>query len=162
MKIRKANPEDLPTLEQLYENARERMKRSGNPHQWGDTHPPLENLIRDCEKGDSYVVTEKEEIVGAFAFITGEDPTYKEIEGAWINDRPYGTIHRSASNGRAKGVMSFIIDYCKDIIPNIRIDTHADNKIMRHILEKQGFTKCGVIYVSDGSPRLAYQKVFLK
>jgi RimJ/RimL family protein N-acetyltransferase len=43
-------------------------------------------------------------------------------------------------------------------IPNIRIDTHRDNAIMQHLLEKNGFVKCGIIYVEDGSPRIAYQK----
>ena len=40
-----------------------------------------------------------------------------------------------------------------------RADTHADNKIMQHLLEKNGFTRCGVIHVADGSPRFAYQKL---
>ena len=30
---------------------------------------------------------------------------------------------------------------------------------MQHILEKNGFVSCGTIYVADGSPRIAYQKV---
>ncbi len=158
--IRKATPDDLPLLEELYENARKLMTQSGNPNQWGNGHPPVEDLIRDCDNGNSYIVAEDGEIVGAFAFIVGEDPTYRVIEGSWLNNEEYGTIHRAASNGAAKGVMSLIIDYCKDIVPNIKIDTHADNKIMRHILEKQGFTECGVIYVADGTPRIAYQKKF--
>lgn len=160
LKIRKAAPDDLPLLEELYENARKRMRESGNPNQWGNSHPPVENLIRDCENGDSYVVAEDGEIVGAFAFIVGDDPTYRVIEGSWLNNEEYGTIHRAAGNGVAKGIMSLIIDYCKDIVPNIKIDTHADNKIMQHILEKQGFTECGIIYVADGTPRIAYQKKF--
>lgn len=158
--IRKATPDDLPLLEELYENARKRMRENGNPSQWGNSHPPVENLIRDCENGSSYVVAEDGKIVGAFAFIVGDDPTYRVIEGSWLNNEEYGTIHRAVSNGAAKGIMSLIIDYCKDIVPNIKIDTHADNKIMQHILEKQGFTKCGIIYVADGTPRIAYQKKF--
>lgn len=158
--IRKATPDDLPLLEELYENARKRMTQSGNPNQWGNSHPPTGDLIRDCENYDSYVVVKNGKIVGAFAFIVGDDPTYRVIEGNWLNNDKYGTIHRAASNGEVNGVMSLIIDYCKNIVPNIKIDTHADNKIMQHILEKQGFTKCGTIYVADGTPRIAYQKKF--
>ena len=44
-------------------------------------------------------------------------------------------------------------------LPELRADTHADNKIMQHLLEKNGFTRCGVIHVADGSPRFAYQKL---
>ena len=39
----------------------------------------------------------------------------------------------------------------------IRIDTHADNVIMHHVLRKYGFTRCGVIFLANGDPRDAYQ-----
>ena len=42
---------------------------------------------------------------------------------------------------------------------NVRIDTHADNIPMQGAIANQGFTKCGIIHVEDGSPRLAYQLV---
>jgi hypothetical protein len=42
----------------------------------------------------------------------------------------------------------------------IRIDTHRDNCIMKHILTKYGFTMCGVIYLADGAPRDAYYLKF--
>ena len=29
--------------------------------------------------------------------------------------------------------------------------------MMQHVLEKNGFVPCGIIYVEDGSPRIAYQ-----
>ena len=41
---------------------------------------------------------------------------------------------------------------------NIRIDTHRDNKIMQHNIEKHCFTYCGIIYLANGDERLAYQK----
>lgn len=34
-----------------------------------------------------------------------------------------------------------------------------DNSIMRHCIEKFDFSYCGVIYLLDGDPRLAYQKI---
>ena len=40
---------------------------------------------------------------------------------------------------------------------NIRVDTHRDNKVMQHILTKQGFQRCGIIYVKNGTERIAYQ-----
>ena len=42
---------------------------------------------------------------------------------------------------------------------NLRADTHEKNRSMRKMLENNGFTKCGTIYVEDGTPRVAYQKV---
>ncbi len=96
-----------------------------------------------------------------FTFIIGEDPTYKEIEnGAWLNDKPYGTIHRIASSGRQGGMLKASVRYCAQMIDNIRIDTHADNGPMQNALHRLNFTFCGIIYVADGSPRLAFQKDF--
>lgn len=42
---------------------------------------------------------------------------------------------------------------------NIRVDTHKDNLVMQHILEKRGFRRCGIIYVKDGTERIAYQRL---
>lgn len=40
----------------------------------------------------------------------------------------------------------------------MRIDTHENNKVMQHLIKKNGFQECGIIYVEDGSPRIAYEK----
>ena len=96
-----------------------------------------------------------------FAFILGPDPTYAKIEdGQWLNDEvPYGTIHRLASTGDRRGVASEVIAWCLKHCESLRADTHADNKIMQHLLEKNGFARCGIIHVEDGTPRVAYQKL---
>ena len=94
-----------------------------------------------------------------FAFITGEDPTYKIIrEGEWLNDEFYGTIHRIASNGKQRGILKTACDFCFQLVDNIRIDTHKDNLPMLKALKETGFTQCGVINCRDGSPRIAFQK----
>ena len=56
---------------------------------------------------------------------------------------------------------SEVIAWCLEHCESLRADTHADNKIMQHLLEKNGFTKCGIIHVEDGTPRIAYQKMSL-
>ena len=28
---------------------------------------------------------------------------------------------------------------------------------MQHLIERSGFTRCGIVYMEDGSPRIAYQ-----
>lgn len=38
----------------------------------------------------------------------------------------------------------------------LRADTHADNKVMQHLLEKNGFVRCGNITLADGTSRIAY------
>ena len=158
MSIRKTEHKDLDTVFAIYAHAREQMKKNGNPTQWGDTHPARALIEEDVERGTSYVIEENGEIVGVFAFIPGEDPTYRYIEGEWLNNAPYGTVHRIASAGKRKGIFETCLAFCEAQAENVRVDTHADNAIMQHLLEKFGYRRCGVIYVRDGSPRVAYQK----
>ena len=75
-----------------------------------------------------------------------------------VKQRKYGVIHRIGSNQIEKGMLKVAVDYCFHFVNNLRIDTHKDNKVMQHLLEKEGFTKCGIIYLKDGNPRIAYQK----
>ena len=155
--IRNAVLGDLPALEGLYAGARAFMKRTGNPNQWGNTNPPMEVLERDIALGQLYVVEEDLKIRGAFALIFGEDPTYGYIEGAWTQNGPYATIHRLAGDGSG-GVFVAAMEFAMERTAFLRIDTHADNAPMHHLLQKHGFTRCGVIYLANGAPRIAYER----
>lgn len=156
--IRKAKMEDLPVIEKIYAYAREFMARTGNPNQWGKTNPPTQQLKQDIAVGNLYVL-EDVAIHGVFAYIPGEDPTYGYIEdGAWISSASYGTIHRIASDGSG-GVFTAALNYCRKQCSHVRIDTHHDNKVMQHVIEKHGFQRCGIIYLADGNPRIAYELV---
>lgn len=160
--IRMAAAADFPEIETIYAGARQRMRETGNPTQWGSTYPP-EDLIRaDIANGWLQLVCEDGRIVGAFALCTGEDATYQKIEeGQWLNDEPYLTVHRVAGASGVRGILRTILTFAEGQpgARNIRIDTHPDNKIMQHLLNKYGYTKCGIIYHTDGTPRFAYQKV---
>lgn len=160
MTIRLAGNGDLQPIMDIYSYAREQMRLSGNSRQWGDNRPALETIKEDIRKKQAYILVEQERICGVFVFIIGVDATYQVIEnGAWLNQKPYGTVHRIAGNGEVKGVLATALSFCEDKIDNIRIDTHEDNQIMQHLLEKYEFQKCGYIYVEDGTRRIAYQKV---
>ena len=157
--IRPAKAEDLPELLRIYAAARAYMVRSGNPRQWWGGYPTKEMLENDIAVGNRlYVIEEDGKPHAAFAFMLGDDPTYAYIEnGQWLNDMPYGTIHRIGSDGETHGVFEKALDFCRTICSNIRIDTYKDNRTMQHLILKSGFTYCGTIYVADGSPRMAYQ-----
>lgn len=157
--IRLAQPRDLDAIEAVYAAARAYMAASGNPHQWGDSgYPHRDLLAADIEKKRLYAITEKDEIHGVFAFMLGDDPTYGYIEdGSWPNDKPYGTIHRIASDGQIKGMFTRAFDFCRERADEVRIDTHRDNKTMQHVVQKHGFKRCGIIYLENGDPRIAYQ-----
>ena len=155
--IRLAEMADLPAILPIYEAARRYMRESGNPTQWGDSNPPRATLEEDIRLRQLYVDIQNNTIHGAFAFILGEEPTYAHIEGAWLNDAPYGTIHRIAGDGTVKGIFARCIDFCKAKTGELRIDTHENNRTMRHLIVKHGFQECGIIHIADGTPRIAFQ-----
>lgn len=155
--IRPMTPEDLYELPRIYAAARSIMKESGNPFQWGDDRPSMDLLRLDVKQGTGYVLEEDGRLYGAFALLFGEDPTYAVIDGAWKNDAPYATLHRVASDGSRHGVLHEILSFCRTRSPELRIDTHEDNRIMQKLLAREGFEYCGIIHLVNGDPRLAFQ-----
>lgn len=155
--IRKAKSKDIDEVMKIYDIGRRHMRDEGNVNQWINGYPKREMIEDDISKGNLYIVEENHEMLAAFAYIVGIDETYIEIEGKWLNEDPYGTVHRIGSNFKRKGIMKEVKDYCLNQVPTLRIDTHHDNKSMGMTLRSLGFTYCGIIYVEDGSPRDAYQ-----
>ena len=89
------------------------MAENGNPSQWKDSRPSMDLVKKDIENGNSYVMEEDGRIIGTFAFIVGIEPTYLEIEGQWLDDAPYATIHRIASDGSTKGVFETVLSFAE-------------------------------------------------
>ena len=159
MYIRKAEVKDIPEMLRVTEAAKLLMRSRGNFEQWTGAYPDEPVWSEDIKNGNAYVVEENGRIVCAFAFIFGEDPTYSHIEdGSWPNNDPYATIHRVASDGSTHGVLRSIVDYCSLRTAELRADTHEVNFVMKHALEKCGFARCGIIYLADGAPRVAFHK----
>ncbi len=159
MEIRKTKMQDMDKVMAIYAYARQFMAQTGNPNQWGTTKPQRDWIVKDIEQGNSYVCVENGEIVATFFYNMAPDPTYVHIyDGEWLNDKAYGVIHRIASAGTVKGAGSFCINWAFEQCGNLKIDTHKDNVVMQHTLEKNGFVYCGIIYLEDGDPRMAFQK----
>lgn len=144
----------------VLEAAKGIMRASGNMNQWVNGYPSEEVIKNDIANGWGFVVEEGGRIVGYFAFIPSPEPTYARIyEGEWLDDeRPYHVVHRIGSTPDSHGIFAAIMDFCFSHDPNIRIDTHRDNLIMRHSILKAGFGYCGIIYLESGDERLAYQR----
>ena len=158
MNIRKTDIKDLDIVLSIYSHARIEMKKNNNPNQWKDDHPLVNDIINDINNGIHYSIFDSDEIVGVFTLLEERDPTYSYIEGKWLNDDQYVTIHKIASNNKVKGILKAAIDFGFNKVNNVRIDTHSDNMIMQHLLDKYGFSRCGIIYLLNGEPRIAYQK----
>lgn len=156
--IEKATLSQLPQIMAIYERARAFMAESGNPDQWGTAYPPEDMIRRDILNGKCYVNLEDHTIRAVFYFAVEADPTYGYIDGAWLNDAPYGVIHRIAVGENGKGAAAECFRFAYENCPNLRIDTHEKNIPMQRCLMKHGFQRCGIIYLEDGDPRIAYQK----
>lgn len=161
MKIRQAVSSDLKALIEVFEGAKQIMRSSGNLHQWNDGYPDEEVVLEDIECGHCFVGCEGDGIVATMALIPGPEPTYSFIDGRWPDDGPYYVIHRIAAVSPGRNSASEMFDWAFDHIKvkgccTIRIDTHRDNCIMKHILCKYGFSECGIIYLQNGDPRDAY------
>lgn len=158
--IHKATFKDLPRILSIYAYARNFMRETDNATQWKNNYPPETMIINDINHEHLYVIKEENTIHAVFAFTIGIEPTYLEIsQGRWLSDTEYGTLHRIAGDGAIHGVFDTIIKFCNNKINHLRIDTHKNNKVMQHLISKNGFQKCGIIHVADGSPRIAYEKL---
>ena len=161
MNIRKANYKDLEEIRLIYQSARKFMSDNGNPNQWGNNNPPLSRTEEDLRENNLYVVEYDKDILAVFFYKYGDDPTYKIIyQGSWLNNSPYGVIHRIAvsDKARGKGIAGICFDFAYSQCKNLKIDTHKDNIPMQRALAKHGFKQCGIIHLVNGDERIAFQK----
>ena len=134
------------------------LSQKGEPNEQG--------LTEGIEKSVVHVLEENGEVLGMITVVPGPEADYAVIDGAWLNDEPYFAFHRVCVSEahKGKGLAASLFSYSEAFakekgVRNIRIDTHPDNLIMQHVITKNGFTKCGIIYVADGTPRLAYERL---
>lgn len=164
--IRRATPNDLPRMLEIFDDGRRALAGRG-VDQWQDGYPQRTLLETDIANGDSWLLCEDGIAVATAAFCFGEDPSYAELhDGAWHTDSPYAALHRIAvADGQAgKGAAGALYAHLEQIardagVSAVRVDTHRDNFVMQSFLQKQGFAKCGVIYLPDtGAERIAFDK----
>lgn len=169
MYIRKTESKDIDRVVELFNQAKLFLKEH-HIDQWQtppNGYPSSNEVKEDILKDGGYCIVNEDKVVG-YSFIQCiDDPNYHLIEeGEWFNDEPYVVIHRTCIDNsfKGKGVASLFVEKAKEIcaeknLHNIRVDTHQDNVYMQKMLEKNGFKKCGIIYVYDGTPRYAYQLI---
>lgn len=165
MFFRKGTMLDVIAVTKIYDGARKIMKDSGIP-QWQEGVPGRESFITDVQNGAAYVIEDDGKVIGTIQIIDRE-PYYDVItDGAWTTENAL-VAHRVAvsNNCRKHGVGSMLISEAEKIAKAkgkeaLRLDTHEKNFRMRGMLEKNGFKAVGIVYMPDGSPRIAYEKTF--
>lgn len=167
MQIRNAKPNDTAEILRILESAKQSLRALG-VDQWQNGYPNEDSIRADIEAGYSRVLEENGILLATAAVYVGHEPTYDAIYGGtWqTQENRYGIIHRIAvaPQARNRGAASALIAYCASLarsenIPSLRCDTHPDNRIMQHTLEKNGYVRCGTIYLADGAVRLGYEKL---
>jgi len=168
MNIRKACTSDTEPLLALFDEARRTIASLGI-NQWQNGYPNREVVDEDMAKDRSYIVEHDGQVAGTFAVIDDGEPTYDEIySGRWLtgDTDEYIAVHRVAAAVamRGKGVSTAIVAFAKEYArtigrKSVRIDTHEGNVVRRRMLEKHGFAYCGIIYLENGDPRVAYELI---
>ena len=162
----KTREDELNVVVNLIDSARAALKSDG-VDQWQGEDPTAEELLENIKAGCCYFFKE-DTTVGMAVLKEGDDPTYDVIDGKWLTEGDYLTIHQFVvaedrrGEGMSRRMMERIFAYVRfKGIPAIRIDTHSDNFRMRGLIESTGFTYCGVITVADGTERVAYEQVII-
>lgn len=171
MGFRLTEKEDLEAVMMIIREAQGSLKEAG-VDQWQEGYPTETQILKDIERGESYVWEENDEIAGTVMFTFSSEPSYKVIKaGQWLTDEKiYGTIHRIAvkkswrQQGIAGKMLGALEAECREKgVFSLRADTHRDNEPMRTWLVKNSFLHCGSInlYIT-GAPREAYEKELLR
>ncbi|MDR0348922.1 MAG: GNAT family N-acetyltransferase [Tannerella sp.] len=166
MIFRPALLSDLPSMMDIVRQAQEALKQSG-VNQWQNGYPAPDMIRRDIENKHAYVLIEDDRIVAMESIIFNYEPAYDRIyDGEWLSKGTFAVVHRMAVDNRMKkrGIASFLLKKAEEMavekgIISVKVDTHESNVPMRRTLEKNGFTCCGRIFLADGNPRVAYEKL---
>ncbi|MBQ3260539.1 MAG: GNAT family N-acetyltransferase [Alistipes sp.] len=170
MILRTAKISDIDTICRIIDEAQAQMARLGID-QWQNGYPDRSSIEADILSGLGLVLCSEEgcEVIAYCAAIFGTEPTYARIDdGRWLTDEnaQYVVVHRLAVADKFKrqGIATEFVRRVEALAieqdcDSFRIDTHTDNRYMHALCARLGFTRCGTIYVSDGSPRVAYEKV---
>ncbi|MDU4208996.1 GNAT family N-acetyltransferase [Finegoldia sp. BIOML-A3] len=165
MIIRHANKTDLIDIMVIIENAKIYMKEN-KINQWSENYPNEDVFLTDLKENRLYVAEIDKKVLGMAVLVLDGDADYKNIDGKWLVDGKYGVIHRIAVNpdyksqNVAKNLLDFFEDKLKELnYDSIRVDTHKDNKSMLRFIEKNGFQKCGIVYIRKTDERIAFEKL---
>ena len=168
MEFRKAVEADIDSIMKIIKQAQDYFKEKGI-NQWQNNYPNVEVISNDVAEKNSYVLLKNNEVVATAVVSFKGEKTYESIyEGKWISDKEYAVVHRIAVDNNYKGlglssqIIKSVEELCIDKgVFSIKIDTHEQNSSMQKLLRKNKFENCGIIYLEDNSPRIAFEKILL-
>ncbi len=133
--------------------------------QWQDGYPNREVIAEDIAKSRGYILECNHDIAAYAAIVTDGEAAYDALEGgAWLQHDRYFTVHRMcvANEFRGRNVGEQYFSHIEKFtlaqgVKAVRVDTHPDNRVMLNLLNRLGFSYCGMVYYS--ALRVAFEKV---
>lgn len=175
--MRPATVDDVPAIVATLEAGRALLAADGID-QWQDgAGPDVDLVTSDVARGWGRVFLIGGQVAATAALIDESEPAYDQvIEGAWQTSgdaatpagatSPYATIHRVAVAPAFRGMHVAQRFYARLIeearargFAEIRVDTHADNVRMQHVIASAGFARACTVLIGNNPKdlRWAYQ-----
>ena len=162
MNIRKAVADNIPSILNIFDEARNFQRASGFV-QWIDGYPNREILESDIKADTAYVVEINSRLVGYF-FIAYNDCGYENVTDVWCWTGPFAVVHRLALADavRGTGLSTKIFTYAESLASeggaaSMRVDTGGSNIRMQKLMDRLGYVPKGNLNFPWGQ-RLGYEK----
>ncbi len=135
--------------------------------QWRDGVPEPGVFRKDIAAGACWLFTYEGVSAGCMALHFKAEPAYADLHGKWLTTGSvYGSVHRMAVRDifRGHGLATDMLQLAEDLTagmghPSVRVDVHEENTGVRALLEKRGYTRCGVFETAVGGLRVGYEKL---
>src|SRR5690606_3835408 len=132
LKFRQAVEKDKPEIWKILQQSIDRRRKDGSD-QWQDGYPNISTVENDVEKQQNFVLTQDGKVIATAAIIFNDEPTYNDIDGAWLTNEDFYVIHRVgvsdevAGRGFATKLFQIIEDFAKENeVYSIKVDTNFD------------------------------------
>ena len=174
--MRPATVDDVPAIVATLEAGRALLAADGIDQWQVGAGPDVDLVTSDVARGWGRVFLIGGQVAATAALIDEPEPAYDQVvEGAWQvrgdaapagAASPYATIHRVAVAPAFRGMHVAQRFYARLIeearargFAEIRVDTHADNVRMQHVIASAGFTRACTVLIGNNPKdlRWAYQ-----
>lgn len=149
--IRRSKISEIPDILTITQACAKKMQENGI-FQWNEHYPSKEAFQKDIDRGELFVMEEKNTVQGTIVISTVMDEEYKPIQ--WLT--PNGNsvyIHRLSvhPNLQGKGLAQQMMDFAENHarehgFVSVRLDTFSQNKRNQRFYEQRGYQKLGDIY----------------
>lgn len=164
--LRKAYPSEIDTILDITKACGKKMASLGI-YQWNEHYPDRKTLENDVKRGELYVMTSEESIVGCIVISTFQDQVYKPVKWLTADGNNY-YIHRLAvhpdhqKKGYARKAMDFAeAQAVRNKGVSIRLDTFSKNLRNQRFYEARKYRRLEEIHFPKQSeyPFYCYELV---